>query len=388
MRFALTSRQRRILACCGLAALLAAMDGSVLFLVLPAVAAEYRAPVPSLANLGSAVALGSVGALPLALLADRRGRRAVLAFGTAAFGAADLLSAFAPSLAWLAAARIVAVAFEAAVAEIALIVVVEEMPPEHRGLGAAAMTLAAAAGAGIVVVAYPFLAPHWRVLYVAGAAALPAAVVIWRLLPETRVWEESRGLPALGWRGAWVRRLLIVAVSAALGAVLYEPAGLFLALYGSHDLHLRPAAISAVVFISGLLGLFAYPAGGWLTDRFGRRWLGVVLSAANALTAGAAFGGGLALYWAGNLVFSALNSAAGPVFGAWTTELFPTRARVTAEAVDVVAGALGGVAGLQLVAHFGSGGLGRAILPLTLFAVAGALILLLLPETGGQRLEA
>src|SRR5579864_4932004 len=140
--FGLSPRQLRVLLCCGAAALLATMDGSALFLVLPAVAAEFHARLPSLANLGSVVALGSIGALPLGLLADRRGRRLMVVGGTAGFGLFDLLSA---------AARVAAVVFETVVQEIALIMVVEEMPALHRGLGAAALTLAAAAGAGITV---------------------------------------------------------------------------------------------------------------------------------------------------------------------------------------------------------------------------------------------
>jgi hypothetical protein len=68
-------------------------------------------------------------------------------------------------------------------------------------------------------------------------------------------------------------------------------------------------------------------------------------------------------------------------------ELYPTRARVTAETLDVVAGALGGVAGLQLTARLAGGwGLGRTIVFEALFGLAGALLLLLLPETRGRPL--
>lgn len=385
----LSRHQLRVLALCGLAALLSALDGSLLFLVLPAVSAEFHADLLSLSDLGSVVALGSIGALPLALLADRRGRRLLLIAGTAGFGAADLASAFAPSLAWLAVARIVAVVFETAVGEIALIAVVEEMAAEHRGLGAAFLTLAAGAGAGIAIVAYPFVAPHWRVLYLAGGAGLPTAALLWWRLPETAAWELAKDLPPIAWRGAWVRRLVIVGVAALLGAIFYGPVELFVALYGSSTLHLRPAVISLVVAVAGIVGFAAYPLGGWLSDRLGRRGLGVGLAAANAVTAGATFGGGFAAYAGGFLAFNIANSAAGPVFGAWSAELFPTRARVTSETADVVAGAIGTVAGLQLLPHLAwTLGLGHAIVALTVFALAGAGVLLLLPETRGAPLEA
>lgn len=385
----MTARRRRTVAWCAVAALLSSLDGSVLFLALPAISSEFNARLPSLANLGSVVALGAVGALPLALLADRKGRRRLVAFGTAAFGLADVASAFAPTLAWLAAVRVVAVIFETAVAEAALILVVEEMPARHRGLGAAALALAAGIGAGLTTVAYPFIAPHWRVLYLAGAVAIPAGALIWLRLPESSVWELARDLPPIPWRGPWVRRLVIVLVSALLGAVLYEPAGLFMPLFASRELHLQPALISGVVLVAAVTGGAAYLAGGWLTDRVGRRTLGVALAAGNALTGGISFAGGMTLFWTGNVAFSALASAAGPVFSAWFAELFPTRVRVTAETLDVVAGAVGGVAGLQLAAAAAPHvGLGRAIAAEAAIALAGALVLVLLPETGGAKLQA
>jgi MFS transporter, SHS family, sialic acid transporter len=372
---------------CGIATLLSALDGSVLFLALPAIAAEFHARVPSLANVGSVVALGAVGALPLGLLGDRRGRRLLVSVGTLGFGVADVASSLAPSLATLAALRVVAVVFETAAAESALILVVEEMPARHRGLGAAAMTLAAGLGAGIATVAYPVVAPHWRVLYVAGAAAVPASAAIWWRLPESRLWAETRKLPALAWRGPWVRRLLILLASALLTAVLYEPAGIFLAYFGSTALRLTPVAISAVIVVASVVGGAAYLGGGWLTDRIGRRLLGAALALLSAATAALTFAGGVSLYWAGSIGTSAAGAAAGPVIGAWMAELLPTRVRVTAETLDVAAGAVGGVAGLQLAAALsGPFGLGHAVALEGAFAVLGALALLLLPETGGQSL--
>jgi MFS family permease len=82
-----------------------------------------------------------------------------------------------------------------------------------------------------------------------------------------------------------------------------------------------------------------------------------------------------------------LASASTPVFGSWSGELFPTRARATAESLLQLAVAVGGIAGLQVVAHVASSaGLGGAIELGGVAAVAGALLLLLLPETKEQPL--
>src|SRR6267143_3675465 len=138
--------QRRTLIWAGLAVVLTAFDGSVLVLALPAIAADFHARVPALSNLGSVLALGGLGALPLATLADRFGRRRLIAVGVAGFSVANFASAFAPSLAALAVIRMVAVCFEALVGGVATALIVEEAPPARRGQ--AVSVLAVLAGIG------------------------------------------------------------------------------------------------------------------------------------------------------------------------------------------------------------------------------------------------
>jgi hypothetical protein len=75
------------------------------------------------------------------------------------------------------------------------------------------------------------------------------------------------------------------------------------------------------------------------------------------------------------------------VLGAWYGELFPTRARATSEVTGAVAGALGGVAGYQLVGLLVPKlGLGASLGTVVVAALAAAFLLLLLPETGGEPL--
>jgi MFS family permease len=94
------------------------------------------------------------------------------------------------------------------------------------------------------------------------------------------------------------------------------------------------------------------------------------------------FATGIGGFVVGNVLWSAIASASTPVFGAWSAELFPTRARATAEATVGVAAAVGSVLGLQAVGLLSpSIGLGRAIELVGVAAVSGAFLLLLLPET-------
>jgi predicted MFS family arabinose efflux permease len=393
----LDALQRRTLVWAGLAIVLTAFDGSVLVLALPAIASDFNARIPGLSNLGSVLAFGSLGALPLATLADRFGRRRLIAIGVAGFSVANFASAFAPSLGALAAIRLVAVCFEALVGGVATALIVEEAPPGRRGQAVSVLALLGGLGAGITVVAYPLLAPHWRWLFLAGGIGLLAAPAIWLRLPEGGTWQRAiletsagsareprqrnsvlRLLIARPWR----RRILVLSATTALVSVLLEPAGLLFTVFASDVLRMTPVGISTLIVVSGVAGATAYIAGGYLSDRFGRRWPGVALTAMTAVVTSLSFATGIVGFVVGNVLWSVIASAATPVFGAWSAELFPTRARATAEATGGVAAAIGSIAGLQAVGLLSQSlGLGRALELVGVAALAGAFLLLLLPET-------
>ena len=394
----LDSLQRRTLLWAGLAVVLTAFDGSVLVLALPAIASDFNARIPGLSNLGSVLAIGSLGALPLATLADRFGRRRLIAIGVAGFSVANFASAFAPSLVGLSLIRLVAVCFEAMVGGVATALIVEEAPPGRRGQAVSVLAVLAGLGTFVTVLSYPLVAPHWRWLFLAGGIGILATPFIWFRLPEGRTWTRassesastglagaprpSRSALALLMGRQWFRRLLVLSMATALIAVLLQPAGLLFTVFASDVLHMTPVTISTLIIASGAAGGAAYLAGGYLTDRFGRRWPAIGLTATTAIVTSLSFSTGTNGFVAGNVLWSTIASAATPVFGAWSAELFPTRARATAQAVGGVAAAIGSVAGLQAVGVLSQPfGLGRAIALVGVAALAGAFLLFLLPET-------
>jgi MFS family permease len=388
-----TGGKARVLVLGGFSLFLSAFAGSVLLLALPAVARDFGAGVVQLAQVGALLGLGAIAGLPLSSLADRIGRRPLIALGVAGFSAADLASAFVTGLPALAVARVVAVCFESVVGSVATVLVVEEMPENRRALAVSAVTLAGGMGVGLTTVLYPIVAPNWRLLYLAGSLGLPLALLIWRYLPESSTWHSlpPGGSVALRFRllaaPPWRARLALLAIASGAGALLFAPAGLFFALFGSRVLGMSPVAISVVVVVAGAAGAGGYVAGGWLGDRLGRRWLAAGLGVATALFAGFAFADGLPGFWLGNVTWSLLASAASPILGAWIAELFPTRARATAVAVATVAASLGGIVGLELVGWLDPAlGLGRALLVMAAGAAVGAALLALLPETRGRPL--
>jgi predicted MFS family arabinose efflux permease len=386
----LDSLQRRTLVWAGLAVVLTAFDGSVLVLALPAIAGDFHARVPALSNLGSVLALGGLGALPLATLADRFGRRRLIAVGVGGFSIANFASAFAPSLEALAILRLVAVCFEALVGGVATALIVEEAPAGRRGLAVSVLAVLSGAGTGITVIGYPLVAPHWRWLFLAGGIGVLVAPLIWRRLPEGRVWQRARlsgSVLRLLIEPQWRRRLIVIVASTALVSVLLEPAGLLFTLFASQVLHLSPVAISVLIVVSGIAGVASYLVGGYLTDRFGRKAPATALTGATAIAASLSFRSGTPGFLVGNVLWSSFASADTPVLGTWSAELFPTRARATAEAMGSVAGAAGSVVGLQVVGALSqSVGLGQAIEFAGIVALVGAALLLLLPETRGAPL--
>jgi len=382
--------QRDTLVWAGLAVVLAGWDGSVLVLELPAVAQSFGARVADISNLGSIVIFGAVGALPLATLADHFGRRRLIAGGVALFSLVNFATAFAPSLLALAAVRLTASCFENLVLGVVTALVVEEAPTARRGQAVSALALLFGLGQGIPVLIYPLVAPNWRVLFLAGGIGVLAAPLIWRRLPEGRAWQRahvSGSTMRLLAQSPWRRRVLILAASVMVGTVLGEPAGLFFTVYASQTLHLSPFVISAMIVAAAVCALVGYVAGGYLSDRYGRRILGAGLGAVTAVFTGGGFISGAGGFIAGNLLWSGFASAGTPVMGAWSGELYPTRARATAEATGGVAAAMGGIIGLQIVGALSPVlGLGRSLAVLAAAGVLSAALLLLLPETRGRPL--
>jgi MFS family permease len=380
----------RVLVLAALVGVLVDFDGTVLYLALPAIATDFHAPVTELTQAASVLAVGSILALPLGALADRRGRRFTLVMVTAGFAVGNVLSGLATSLLWLALARLFAVCFATAALGLALTIVIEASPARNRSLLVTAVSFGGGAGAGVSAILYPLLAPHWRYLYLLGGCGIFLAGALWRWLPESRVWTESaRDANPVGLlvRPEWRGRLAIIGLSGFLSFIAFQPGGFFGALFASRQLHFSPFLISAVLFISAPLAVPGYLIGGWLSDRRGRRVPGTVFWALAAVFQAITYSGRPAAFWAGNATWTFMDGAASPITGAWFGELFPTRARATAQAVGTVAAALGGIVGLQLVGRMEpSFGLGPALVLLSAAAFIGALVLLALPETGGKPL--
>ncbi|GLY51519.1 MFS transporter [Lentzea sp. NBRC 102530] len=127
--------------------LLLAIDGTVLYLAVPSLTADLAPSSTQILWIGDIYALALAGLLvTTGTLADRLGRKRVLLAGTAAFGAASALAAFAPNAEMLIAARLLLGVAGATIMPSTLSIIRNMFPEQGERTRAIAIWSAASAG--------------------------------------------------------------------------------------------------------------------------------------------------------------------------------------------------------------------------------------------------
>jgi MFS transporter, DHA2 family, multidrug resistance protein len=127
--------------------LLLAIDGTVLYLAVPSLTADLAPSSTQILWIGDIYALALAGLLvTTGTLADRFGRKRVLLAGTAAFGAASALAAFAPNAEMLIAARLLLGVAGATVMPSTLSIIRNMFPDQAERTKAIAIWSAASGG--------------------------------------------------------------------------------------------------------------------------------------------------------------------------------------------------------------------------------------------------
>ncbi len=142
---------------------------------------------------GSVVRAGIVLVLPVAVLADRVGRRRVVTAMAVAAPVVTAMGAFAPSFPFLVATQAIGRPLGLALDFLVAVVAAEEMPRNSRAYAVSVLAMASGLGAGVAVMALPLAdisAGSWRLVYLVSLVWLLVAVDIARRLPETRRFER------------------------------------------------------------------------------------------------------------------------------------------------------------------------------------------------------
>ncbi len=222
--------------------------------------------------------------LPGGQLADRWGRRPVLAIGGLISAVGSFWCAEAHGFVEFILARVVAGAGAGIILTIGQIVLADISPPDRRGRNIATYQAAFLFGFGIgpfpgglLAGAYGLASPF----LMTGVASLLTTVIAWFLVSETRSVRTSAAVSDRAAEIPFVRQMLgllshrgflLVSLISLMNAVV-RTGGLFalIPLLATATLGLSVAEIGFAMMVSGVCGFVAaYPAG-WLADQIGRK---------------------------------------------------------------------------------------------------------------------
>lgn len=347
------------------------------------------------------IRLAGLGSLPVASIADRRGRRIVL--WTAGLGLALTIAAAGMPSYWTFIA-VVALArpLLAGTNVVATVVAAEATTTANRARALAVAEVGYALGSGLVVVVHGLGSSLFGFRGVLGLAAVMLLAFPWVVprIQESALFERLRrdrddaDSPVVHGRLGSVspgsrRRLVIVcALSAALGLIT-GPSFTFVFVYGENVLGLTAGTMTIIVLVGGTLGLGGLLLGRWAADRFGRRITAGTATALAAVGAWITYADGAASLAVGYVTALVAAAVFGPSGGSLFTEVFPTRDRSTATGWASAAGVVGAVAGLGLFGVLVDllGGFARAGATLWLPIIPVVALYALLPDTRHQELE-
>ncbi len=302
----------------------------------------------------SSLRAASLLALPLASLADRRGRTPVLRRTLIAGLLVTALAALSPAYWFFVACFAVARPLLGAATTLVQVVTVELSSRAHRMRLLAVMTAGTAIGSGLSALVHGVIRGPDSFRWLFALALVPLALVVpWTgRLPEPRVRTEEQPMAHLGEvaheaAGSLVR----VAVVAFVIGVATGPAGGFTFVYGEGVLRMLPRSVSLLVVVSGVAGFVGLVVGARLSATLGRRVAVAVGTLVTAAAAVYAYSGGRLAFVVGYVVGVGAGGVLAPSMAALATEVFAHRYRATAAGWIAVAGVAGAVAGFALFGY-------------------------------------
>jgi len=318
------------------------LDFFLLILCIPAIASEFHAKVPEVAEaVFLTLVFRPLGALLFGMMADRWGRKPTLIVNIVAYSAIELACAFAPSLHVLLILRALFGIAMGGVWGVGAALAFESLPTEGRGTfsgllqeGYAVGYLLAAALFGAVFHWFPALG--WRGLFMIGAAPALVGLYIDRKVEESPSWREAKVKKAA--------RTARPPVMASLWS--YLPTFLFVIVlmtaftsfsHGTQDIYptflqkglgftAATAGVIGIVYnVGSLLGGFVF---GSLSERWGRK-KAIICAALLAIPAAYPFAYGHSVWGiaAGSFVMQFMVQGAWGVVPAYLTELSPAPVR-------------------------------------------------------------
>jgi MFS family permease len=390
--------------------MLDAMDVMLYAFALTTLKAEFNFSDAAAGAVASATLFtAAAGGIGFGILADQIGRKRALSLtlliyslasaGTATVGLIEptvlgiTITPFAQLVFWRAALGIGMGGEWACGAAL----VAETWPAKLRGRAIAIMQSGWAIGYILAALLAAAILPNWRLLFLVGV--LPALLVIWvrKHVPETleRAPGAERASPLEIFSPRFVSFTLRAAVVAACVLIAYWGAFTWLPSFLASPVEKGGAGLGIVKSVGWIIPMqigsfFGYLSFGWLADRLGRKpafTLYLLITAIVTPIYGYAAANSTLLMLLGP-VLGFFGTGYFALFGAMVSELFPNRIRATALGVIYNIGRAASAAAPWLVGALADRyGVGSALGVTSLFLLAGAALMLTLPETRGKELE-
>lgn len=378
-------------------------DIGLLSAALPQISSELGIDTDSSGFYLGAIRLGGFGTILALIFADRIGRRRLFLIALLGMSAGTAATALSQTPLQLALFQMGTRVFMLTATAVALVILVEEFPAEHRGAAVGLLGILGGMGVALAAGLYAavdYLPYGWRALYAVGLVPVIMVPFFRRTLTETRRFEDSRERSGDEPQESWLapvrglirthpRRALAVGLAGMFGAMSNIAFFQYISLFVQEYHGWVPWQYAAMFIAGGMIGMFGTFVGGRGSDRWGRRVVGfvtmILVPPCVALfylgpSVGLVFGYGLT-------VFCILS--ADIVIRALSAELFPTAHRGTASGWLIAVQTLGWVVALFTIGLATRAGVSLpvAIVSVSLAAGASALCFLLLPETRSRELE-
>ena len=327
---------------------------------------EFRVNQLSQGFLGALIRVGTLLAIGFAVLADRHGRRRILAWAMALGIASSCAAALAPSIEIFAVCLVVVRTCNATLGAIIVVFALEEPPAGSRAWGLSVLGLSAALGAGFVVWAQPVAGIAewtWRLIFLIPVFMIPLIVGTIRRLPESRRFINH--VTGLKLSNYW-RPLALLGGTYFLLGLFLSPIDWFRNEYLRDKHSFSALDVSLFVVTTATPGGIGLYVAGRVADLRGRR---IVVGVATVLGLGFTtifFNSSGVLLWPLALAAIMLASGLLPAIGVYRAEMFPTAVRARAAtivgAIGVVGGSIGIVAAGWMRLRWGSFGPAMTVL--------------------------
>ena len=387
-------------------------DITIFHLCTPDIARTFHMSDAAVGAIATIVRTGGIMSFFVVTLADRYGRKPLIANTVLCYAFFTLMTALSSGVATFTMFQSASQLFLAGEFGIAVTIICEEFPDALRGRAISLLHMVAFVGVAIAGVLYGYVAESswgWRGMYLIGIAPLLAVAWLRRGMRETARFAASEAVRTANGqarcamfepmrrcfkRGAipYRQRLLLVATLCSSIGLVGGPTISFFSLYAKRDHHWTSGQIGVAMVLAYLMGTVGTLLCGWLLDRVGRRATTAFFFVAAAAAMFTLFQSEshramLLAMMATMFAYQASRTA----MSALSSELFPTTSRATGYSLAVqVLGQLGWTLAPLAVGLLSKpmGGLGNAA---ALFAIGpslGALLVIAyVPETLSKTLE-